>query len=159
MPGRPAARLGDITAHADPLKPGLGSLNVLIGDKPAWRGLSAVQAAQLVKLFEQGTKDIAEAQKKATAAKGTPGAAAAETNLADTIASAAKNMAKLMASFTADKHICSIPIPPHGMGVVINGSQTVLINNLPACRQGDIIQETLAVNSIAIAEPTVLIGL
>lgn len=158
MVGKPAARLGDFTAHGDPLKPGLCSLNVLIGNKPAWRGLTAAQAAQLAATFKQGTEDIADAQTKATAAKGTPAAGAAETNLADTIADAAKKMANLMASFTADQHLCSIPIPPHGAGMVMTGSQTVLINGLPACRQGDMIQETLAVNSIATGEFTVLIG-
>ena len=35
------------------------------------------------------------------------------------------------------------PVPPHGPGVVIDGSQTVLINNLPACRLGDTVLETL----------------
>ncbi|MDX2241479.1 MAG: PAAR domain-containing protein [Leptolyngbyaceae cyanobacterium bins.302] len=156
----PAARLFDLTAHGDPLKPGPGSPNVLIGGKPAWRGISAAQAAQLIATFNQGVQDIAKAQAAATAAKGTPGAAAAETNLANTIKNAAQNMAKLMAGFNADKHICAVPyvVIPHGVGVVINGSQTVLINDLPACRQTDTIQETLSVNSIAVGEPTVLIG-
>ena len=38
----------------------------------------------------------------------------------------------------ADIHVCAtpLPIPPHGPGVVVNGSQTVLINNLAACRAG-----------------------
>lgn len=34
----PAARVGDPTAHGDPLPVG-GSMNVLIGGKPAWRGI------------------------------------------------------------------------------------------------------------------------
>ena len=62
-----------------------------------------------------------------------------------------------------DQHLCEMlllpPIPPpHGTGVVITGSTTVLINGLPACRQGDIIQETISASSIAIGYPTVLIG-
>ena len=32
-----AARVGDMTSHGTPLGPGLGSLNVRIGGKPAWR--------------------------------------------------------------------------------------------------------------------------
>jgi Uncharacterized conserved protein len=36
----PAATLGDLTSHGSPLGPGPGSLNVLIGGKPAWRALS-----------------------------------------------------------------------------------------------------------------------
>ena len=35
--GKPAARVGDATAHGSPLSPGPGSTNVLIGGKPAWR--------------------------------------------------------------------------------------------------------------------------
>jgi uncharacterized Zn-binding protein involved in type VI secretion len=35
--GQPAARVGDQTSHGTPLSPGPGSVNVLIGDKPAWR--------------------------------------------------------------------------------------------------------------------------
>ncbi len=33
----PAARVGDQTAHGTPLGGGIGSPNVLIGGKPAWR--------------------------------------------------------------------------------------------------------------------------
>ena len=33
----PAARTGDPTAHGTPLGPGPGSVNVMIGGKPAWR--------------------------------------------------------------------------------------------------------------------------
>lgn len=35
--GRPAARLGDLTAHGGPLQPGPASPDVLIGGRPAWR--------------------------------------------------------------------------------------------------------------------------
>lgn len=34
---KPAARLGDMTAHGGPLQPGTGSPDVFIGGKPAWR--------------------------------------------------------------------------------------------------------------------------
>lgn len=34
---KPAARLGDATAHGKPLGGGTGSPNVLIGGQPAWR--------------------------------------------------------------------------------------------------------------------------
>jgi uncharacterized Zn-binding protein involved in type VI secretion len=62
---------------------------------------------------------------------------------------------------TADLHTCSTPapIPPHGIGVVIDGSKTVRINGLPACRAGDTIIETLGPpNKIASGETTVTIG-
>jgi uncharacterized Zn-binding protein involved in type VI secretion len=35
--GQPAARIGDQTSHGTPLAPGPGSVNVLIGGRPAWR--------------------------------------------------------------------------------------------------------------------------
>ncbi|KAB2936379.1 MAG: hypothetical protein F9K25_00955 [Candidatus Contendobacter sp.] len=61
----------------------------------------------------------------------------------------------------ADIHMCTtpLPIPPHGPGVVIDGSKTVFINNLPACRMGDTILEAVGPpNKIAKGEMTVLIG-
>lgn len=94
-----AARLGDQTSHGTPLSPGVGSTNVLIGGKPAWRA-------------------------------------------------------------TADTHVCPLVtgVVPHVGGVVALGSTTVLINNLPAARQGDQIVEAGPPNSIALGEPTVIIG-
>jgi uncharacterized Zn-binding protein involved in type VI secretion len=42
---------------------------------------------------------------------------------------------------------------------VIDGSATVLINNLPACRLGDTIVEAVGPpNKIVMGEPTVIIG-
>ena len=42
-------------------------------------------------------------------------------------------------------HVCPVPtpVPPHGPGYVIDGSQTVLVNGLPLCRQGDTVLEAL----------------
>lgn len=97
--GQPAARLGDQTSHGTPLAPGIGSVNVLIGNKPAWRA-------------------------------------------------------------TADFHACPLVdgVKPHVGGVVAVGSLSVLINGLPAARQGDQIVEVGAPNAILLGEPTVLIG-
>ena len=57
MPTGPAARTGDNVIH--PLPPvltiGPGSLNVLIGFQPAWRGIPAAAAAAL-----QGAKTAAD---------------------------------------------------------------------------------------------------
>jgi uncharacterized Zn-binding protein involved in type VI secretion len=94
-----AARVGDLTSHGTPLAPGIGSVNVLIGGKPAWRA-------------------------------------------------------------TADFHACPLvtALVPHVGGIVALGSATVLINNLPAARQGDQILEVGPPNAIALGEPTVLIG-
>ena len=63
----------------------------------------------------------------------------------------------------ADFHTCPLATPatppiPHVGGVVAMGSATVLINNLPAARQGDMIIETGPPNSIAMGCMTVLIG-
>ena len=60
----------------------------------------------------------------------------------------------------SDTHACPLVtgVVPHVGGVVTLGSKTVLINNLPAARQGDIITEAAPPNTIAIGCPTVLIG-
>ena len=61
---------------------------------------------------------------------------------------------------TADFHACPLvtALVPHVGGVVPMGSVTVLINNLPAARQGDLVQEATAPNSIAMGCMTVIIG-
>ncbi len=97
--GQPAARMGDLTSHGTPLSPGPGSINVLIGGKPAWRAVSDVHTCPLV-----------------------------------------------------------TGVVPHVGGVVAVGSTTVLINNLPAARQGDQVVEAGLPNAITIGMPTVLIG-
>jgi len=63
----------------------------------------------------------------------------------------------------SDFHACpqvipSVPPVPHVGGMVVMGSTTVLINNLPAARQGDMIVESGPPNSIVMGCPTVLIG-
>lgn len=60
----------------------------------------------------------------------------------------------------SDTHACPLvtALVPHVGGVVTLGSTTVLINNLPAARQGDIITEAAPPNTIAIGCPTVIIG-
>ncbi len=42
----PAARVGDLTAHGTPLL-GAGSLDVFIGNKPAWRAIADVHSCPL----------------------------------------------------------------------------------------------------------------
>lgn len=62
---------------------------------------------------------------------------------------------------TADFHTCPLVTGtvPHVGGMVVMGSTTVLINNLPAARQGDIIAESGGPpNSIVMGCPTVIIG-
>ena len=61
---------------------------------------------------------------------------------------------------TADVHTCPLvtALVPHVGGVVSVGSATVIINNLPAARQGDVIVESGPPNSIVMGCPTVMIG-
>lgn len=59
-----------------------------------------------------------------------------------------------------DFHACPLVtgVVPHVGGVVAVGSATVLIENMPAARQGDMIVESGPPNSIALGEMTVMIG-
>jgi uncharacterized Zn-binding protein involved in type VI secretion len=61
---------------------------------------------------------------------------------------------------TSDLHTCPLATGtvPHVGGVVQMGSTTVLINNFPAVRQGDVISENGPPNTIAMGCATVLIG-
>ncbi len=60
----------------------------------------------------------------------------------------------------ADFHACPLvtALVPHVGGVIAMGSTTVMINSLPAARQGDMIVEVAPPNSIAMGCPTVMIG-
>ncbi|MGE7468056.1 PAAR domain-containing protein [Bosea sp. NPDC003192] len=165
MPKGPAARIFDPVVHPLPgvLQPGPGSPTVFIGGKLAWRGVPAGAAAaiQAAKAISDAAIQVAEAA--TLAAAGTPGAPAAKAAEETVKATAASTMGSTItgAAGGADIHICAtpLPIPPHGPGVVIDGSQTVLINNLPACRVGDTIIEAVGPpNKIAVGEFTVIIG-
>ncbi|MDZ8050648.1 MAG: PAAR domain-containing protein [Aulosira sp. ZfuVER01] len=165
MSGRPAARITDSVAHPLPpvLTGGPGSSNVLIGSLPAWRGIpaAAAQALQAAKQVSDTAIQVAEAASKAAA--GTPGAPAAIAAEQTTKATAAATMGSAITSAAvgADIHNCTtpLPLPPHGPGVVIDGSQTVLINGLPASRMGDTVLEAVGPpNKITKGEMTVLIG-
>lgn len=161
----PAARITDNVLHPLPpvLTPGPGSLNVLIGFLPAWRGVGAAAAAalQAAKQISDTTLQVAAAA--TLAAMGTPGAPAAKTAEETAKATAATAMGSMItgAAAGADIHACvtPLPVPPHGPGVVIDGSTTVMINNLPACRLGDTVLEALGPpNKIVKGEMTVMIG-
>lgn len=60
----------------------------------------------------------------------------------------------------ADTHVCPLSDgpKPHVGGVVAVGSMTVIIGGLPAARQGDMVVEAGAPNSILLGCMTVLIG-
>lgn len=162
MPGPPAARITDLTAHGSPLMPGPPSPNVLIGGLPAWLGLTAAGAAALGAVIAQGAADVAAATAAvgAASAGGPAAVAAANANLVDATATAAANTAAAMAGSGASLNLCPLltVLVPHGVGVVVSPSATVIINNMGACRIGDAIVEVTAPNTIASGFPTVLIG-
>ena len=161
----PAARVGDLVSHPLPpaLAPGPGRPDVLIGFMPAWRGVPAAVANSLQAAKQISDQTIQVAEAATLAAAGTPGlpaAKAAEETVKST-AAATMGSAITAAAGLADIHICStpLPLPPHGPGVVIDGSQTVTIDFLPACRQGDTVLEAVGPpNKISVGLPTVLIG-
>ncbi|MBM3758273.1 MAG: hypothetical protein FJW38_30400 [Acidobacteria bacterium] len=166
MPQGPAARLSDVTAHGIPLAPGPPSPNVLIGFLPAWLALptgagAALQAANAA--ADVAMKTLESATKAASGTPAAPAAIAAETAGKMALTTAANAMAGAMASTGASMHMCPMPTPPipvpHGPGFVIDGSKTVMINNLPACRMGDTVMEILGgPDKIVKGEPTVIIG-
>ena len=165
MPTGPAARVTDNVVHPLPpvLGPGPGSLNVLIGSLPAWRGVGGAAAAALQAAKQISDTAIKVAEAATLAAAGTPGAPAAKAAEESVKAASAASMGSMITSSAggADIHSCAtpLPIPPHGPGVVIDGSQTVLINNLPACRMGDTVLEAVGPpNKIVKGEMTVIIG-
>lgn len=165
--GRPAARITDTVAHPMPagLSPGPGSDNVFIGKLKAWRGIphSAVSG---LKIAKKAADKAIEAAKKATQATiGTPAYASAKAAETATQTATLGQMGGtiLTSAAGADIHTCatplSVPVAPHGPGVVITGSKTVMINGLPACRQQDTILEAIGpTNKITKGCMTVKIG-
>ena len=168
MPKGFAARILDPVVHPLPgvLQPGPGSQNVLIGMLPAWRGVPAAAAAAIQSAKAASDAVLATAQAATVAAAGTPGAPAAITAEETAKSTAAASMGSMISGMAggADIHMCltplgPLPLPTHGPGVVIDGSQTVLINNLPACRVGDTIIEAVGPpNKILMGQPKTIIG-
>ena len=147
---RAAARVGDLVMHTAPpiLGPGPGSSNVLIGGLPAWRGLPAGASLPPPPEPPEPPPEPKEGESQEEASGAAQQAAAEEAMLA--------------AGGGADIHACTQPSSPvtvDGPGFVTTGSTTVMINGLPACRQGDTITEILGPpNAIAMGCPTVKIG-
>lgn len=163
--GRPAARVSDPVAHPLPpvLTPGPGSSNVLIGGLPAWRGVGGAAGAAVQAAKQASDTTIKTAEAATLAAAGTLAAPAAKAAEEATKAAAAASMGAMIsgAAGGADIHQCAtpLPIPPHGPGVIVDGSTGVFINGLPACRQGDTIVEAVGPpNKVTVGLPTVLIG-
>jgi uncharacterized Zn-binding protein involved in type VI secretion len=164
MPKGPAARVGDNLAHpAPPVLTGVGSPTVFIGKRPAWRGVGGAAVGPLQSAKQASDIAIKTAEAATLAATGTPGAPAAKAAEETLKAQQAAQMGAMVMSMAggADIHTCAtpLPLPPHGPGLVIDGSKTVFINGLPACRMGDTIVEALGPpNKIVSGEVSVIIG-
>jgi hypothetical protein len=160
-----AARVTDPVVHPLPpvLTPGPGSPDCLIGFLPAWRGIPLAAVAGLQAAKTSSDAAIQTAVSATAAAAGTPGAPAAYAAEQATKAAALASMSSAISGLSggADIHMCvtPVPVPPHGPGVDTTGCATVLIDNLPAGRQGDTILEAIGPpNKIAMGCPTVIIG-
>ncbi len=161
----PAARITDPVAHPLPpvLTGGPTAITVIIGFLPAWRGVNPAVAAAMKAAKAISDAAIKTAEGATAAAAGTPGAPAAKAAEEAVKAGAAAAMGSAIsaAAGTSDVHVCAtpLPIPPHGPGIVITPSATVMIVNNPAARQGDEILEAVGPpNKITMGCTTVLIG-
>ena len=161
----PAARITDAVAHPLPpiLTGGPTAVTVTIGFLAAWRGVSPAAAAAMKAAKATSDAAIQTAEAATVAAAGTPGAPAAKAAEEVVKAGAAAAMGSAIASAAggSDIHACAtpLPIPPHGPGIVITPSKTVMIANFPAARQGDEILEAVGPpNKIAMGCATVVIG-
>lgn len=147
--GKPAARVTDSVAHPIPpiLTGGPGSLNVFIGNLPAWRGIPLAASAGLQAAKQASNIALQTAKAATLAAAGTPAYPGVKATEEALKISTSVSMSSMITSISmgADIHMCGtpLPIPPHGPGVVIDGSMTVLINNLPAAKMGCTIIEAL----------------
>ena len=164
MPQGPAARITDNVAHPLPpvLTPGPGSLNVLIGFLPAWRAVPAGVGAALQGANQAATAIIKAAEATTAAAAGPAMPAAYAAEQATKAAQLAAMSSMMMSSAGgADIHACvtPLPVPPHGPGVVIDGSATVQTNFLPQSRMGDTVIEAVGPpNKVVKGEMTVIVG-
>lgn len=161
----PAARITDPVSHPLPpvLTGGPTAVTVSIGFLLAWRGIGAAAAASLQTAKKASEARIKVAEAATLAAAGTPGAPAAKTAEETLKAAEALAMGAMIsaAAATTDVHACAtpLPLPPHGPGVVVTPSKTVIIAGQPAARQGDTILEAVGPpNKIAMGCPTVIIG-
>jgi uncharacterized Zn-binding protein involved in type VI secretion len=165
MPQGPAARILDNVVHPLPpvLTPGPGAPTVLIGFLPAWRAVPTGVGAGLQAANTAATTAIKAAEAATLAAAGTPGAPAAYAAEQILKGSLLASMSSTItgASAGADIHMCAtpLPVPPHGPGVVIDGSTTVMTTFLPQSRLGDTIIEAVGPpNKIVKGQMNVIVG-
>ncbi len=157
---KPALNPASATADLAQISSGLGQAagQASAAGNPAATGATAGAATAL------NTTNVALTTAWTTASAvpgGQPAADQAYTQgIKAAMAAAASSVFASIGGMT-DIHICPIPcpIPPHGPGVVTKGSKTVMIDNLPATRQGDKVFEACGgEDPIAMGCPTVLIG-
>lgn len=155
----------DNVAH--PLPPvitgGPTAITVIIGYLAAWRGVNPAAAAAMQAAKAASEVVIKTAEAATLAAAGTPGAPAAKVAEEGVKAAAAAAMGSAISAAAggSDIHACltPLPIPPHGPGIVITPSATVMVANFPAARMGDTILEAVGPpNTIVKGEFTVMIG-
>jgi hypothetical protein len=166
MPGKPAARIADPVAHLLPpvLMGGPTALNVLVGGLPAWRAIPTAAVAALQSTQKTIDTALRIAENVAVAAAPTPGGPAARlaAEAAKAAAAAAFSSSIVSAAAGSDVHCCLTPwpLPPHGAGVDIDGSPTVMVTGRhKIARQGDQILEAIGgMSSIVGGCPTVLVG-
>jgi len=165
MPQGPAARIFDNVMHPLPptLTPGPGAPTVIIGFLPAWRAVPTGAGAAIQAANQTATTSIKVAESATLAAAGTPGAPAAYAAEQALKASLLASMSSMIAGASggADIHMCAtpLPVPPHGPGVVIDGSTTVQTMFLPQSRMLDTIIEAVGPpNKIMKGQTDVIVG-
>jgi uncharacterized Zn-binding protein involved in type VI secretion len=132
--------------------------------KAATKGSPAAPATTstaFTQLMATNAKETATYASAAAVPGGQPAAMAAYTlAMKKAAADFAGAAIKAIAGMT-DTHVCPQPSGPipHGPGVVLRGSKSVLINGLPACREGDKLFEAAGGSDpIARGYTTVIIG-
>jgi hypothetical protein len=162
MPKGPAARLLDPVIHPLPgvLTGGPTAVTVMIGGMPAWRGVGAAGAAALSAAKAVSDAALQVAAAATLAAAGTPGAPAAIAAEKAAQAASVASLGGMMSGMGTDIHACvTLPPIPHGSGIVIDPSVTVIVAGQPQARLGDTIMEPLGPpNKIIMGCMTVIVG-
>ena len=132
------------------------------GAAAAWARAAAGAAGSQVATLNSTNVTLTATWTTASAAPGgQPAANQTYTEMIKAAAAVAATAVMSAMAGLADMHICPlpVPVPPHGPGFVTKGSSSVLIDNLPACRQGDKVMEACGgPDPIAMGCTTVVIG-
>jgi uncharacterized Zn-binding protein involved in type VI secretion len=159
-PKKQAARVGDQVEHPAPeVLTAEGSPNVFIGGQPAWRGIGGAQGAQ----YQQNATNASNMVKDLQTAHdnfGQPDQMTLDNIKQKQLTAMTAQINNLPAG--VDIHFCDVVEPPpipHGPGVITDGSKTVTINGMTACRMGDTVTEAIGgPNKVVKGCLTVFIG-